>query len=300
MEFFNPKTKRARQLFDQAQALQNDGMEDDALAAYKKSIKLNSRRSAAWYNIGLIYKYRQEWQASLEYNQRAFELAPDDEAVCWNLAIAATALARWDIARACWLARGMTLEGESGPINMNFGMAPVRLNPDDKGEVVWATRICPVRARIDNIPFPESGFRYGDIVLHDGAATGYRESRGREYPVFNVFQCVEASRYETWIAMVEIAHDDDLAQLEALFGATPHEFEDWTRNTRTLCRQCSEGRPHEQHDHDLKPDWQKERRLGLAIQDGQDISALFATWQQQCGARLLKLEHGGQALAVVH
>ena len=299
MEFINPKIKRARQLFKRAIAMKEDGQEEQALALYQKLLALNPAHAAAWYNLGLIYKYRQQWQASLECNQRAFELEPSREAACWNLAIAATALGRWDIARACWLARGMKLEGESGPINMDFGSALVRLNPDDQAEVVWVSRICPVRARIDNMPFPESGFRYGDIVLHDGAAVGYRTNRGHEYPVFNAFKCIEASPYESWVAMVEITHDDDLEQLEALFKTTPHEFEDWTRNTRMLCRQCSEGRPHEQHDHNLKPEWQAQRRLGLALLDGQDVSALFATWQQQCGARLLRLEHGEQALAVV-
>ena len=98
-----------------------------------------------------------------------------------RITIASTALRKWDDVRSVWKDNGINVDGESGPIEMDFGMTPVRLNPEDDGEVVWATRIDPVRARLDSIPYKESGFKHGDIVLHDGAAVGYREVGDNEY-----------------------------------------------------------------------------------------------------------------------
>lgn len=152
MKLTDLSKKKAQKFHDQGQALSDDGKDREAIDAYLKAIEIDPRKSESFYNIGLIYKYRGEWIKSLEYNTRAYALDPEDEAARWNLAIAATALRKWDIARDAWKDNGITLEGGYGPISMNFGMTPVRLNPDDSGEVVWATRIDPVRARIDSIP----------------------------------------------------------------------------------------------------------------------------------------------------
>jgi hypothetical protein len=62
-------------------------------------------------------------------------------------------------------------------------------------EVVWSERICPVRSRIVNIPTGATGFRHGDIVLHDGAPVGYRSnSYGKQRPVFSVLELFDPSR----------------------------------------------------------------------------------------------------------
>jgi hypothetical protein len=173
---------------------------------------------------------------------------------------------------------------------MDFGMTPVRLNPDDSGEVVWATRIDPVRARIDSIPYKESGFRYGDVVLHDGAAVGYREIGENEYPVFNVLERLEPSSYSTVIASVIISSDDDLEKLEELFSETQHDFEDWTTNIRTICRQCSEGKPHDHHDQELANEWVSERTLGIAVSNNESINKIFHVWQHKCEGKLVAID----------
>ena len=152
-------------------------------------LALDPHRPATLYNIGLIHKYRGEWDESLLFNQRSVELDPTDESANWNLAIAATALRDWQTARAVWKRLKISLGDGEGPIEADFGQAPVRLNPDTNAEVVWARRIDPVRAKIENIPYPDSGFRFGDVVLHDGAAVGTREAGGREYPGLTCWNC---------------------------------------------------------------------------------------------------------------
>lgn len=191
MGLFDFNKKKAKRLHQEGQRLEELGEVDAAIDKYLSAIDCDPLKSESYYNIGLIYKYRGKWKESFEFNEKANEIDPTDEAARWNLAIAATALRNWTVARRAWKDNGLDLDDDSGPIEMDFGMTPVRLNPDDDGEVVWATRIDPVRARIESIPLPESGYRYFDIVLHDGAAVGYREVGEMEYPVFNALELFE-------------------------------------------------------------------------------------------------------------
>lgn len=289
MKFFKFNKKKAQKLHEDGQVLSDQGRDAEAIESYLKALEIDPNKSETFYNIGLIYKYQGEWIKSLEYNLKAYELDPEDESARWNLAIAATALRKWEIVRDAWKDNGIELEGGTGPINMNFGMTPVRLNPDDSAEVVWATRIDPVRAIIDSIPYKESGFRHGDIVLHDGAAIGYRESGERKYPVFNVLERFESSNYSTVIATVRITNDDDLERLEELFSETPHVFEDWTMNIRTLCKQCSEGEPHDHHGEELAEEWASDRTLGIAVANNESLNSLFDLWQSKTSGVLITL-----------
>jgi tetratricopeptide (TPR) repeat protein len=290
VKLFHLHKMKAQRFHEQGQAMSDKGQVQEAISAYLTAIELDPNKSESFYNLGLIYKYRNDWSQSLEFNMKAHALNPDDEATCWNLAIAATALHRWDIARSAWQACGIQLEGDCGPITMNFGMTPLRLNPDGTGEVVWGTRIDPVRAKIDNVPYPESGFHYGDVVLHDGAAVGYRVLDGREYPVFNVLELFERSNFTTATAKVVIASDDDLTVLEQLFSETEHYFEDWSASTRILCRQCSEGIAHEHFDEIVDPAEATKRTLGIAVFASNPVLPIFDKWQLQTDAKLESLD----------
>lgn len=268
--------ERADELNEQGIAHRDAGNDDLALQAYQEALRLNPNAANTLYNIGLIYKYRNDWTTSFDYNQRAYALQPEDEASRWNLAIAATALRDWATARKAWADNGIKLEGVDGPIEMDFGPTPVRLNPDDDAEVVWGTRIDPVRAVLRNIPYPESGFRCGDIVLHDGAGIGKREWRGREYPVFNVLELFEPSKLGTFCMEVSEATAEQMATLEAAFEAADMPFEDWTSSVRTLCKACSEGTPHEHAaGHEEEPEWNPTRLVGLAAVSYEEIEAIL-------------------------
>jgi tetratricopeptide (TPR) repeat protein len=269
---------RAGKLHAEGQVLDQNGDEEGALAKYNEALALDPERSVTHYNIGLIYKYRRQWRESFVSNQRAVELAPDDEAANWNLAIAATALREWAVARRVWASLGMNIAAGEGPIEDNFGTTPVRLNPDGNAEVVWAQRVCPVRARIRNVPWPESGFRHGDIVLHDGAAVGYRLSDGKEKPVFNVFELFERSAFATFVVNVVAPAQSDVEALIASFDAANMPCEDWG-TVRTLCRQCSEGKPYDSHPHDEPPkEWRPERRLGIGAVDAVRMRSTLDSW----------------------
>lgn len=288
LNFGKRKERRAELLHEEGMALSDSGDNSAAIEKYLQAIKLNPKRSTSLYNLGLIYKYRGDWKKSLEFNQRAYEVSSDDESTRWNLAIAATALNQWNIARAMWKDQGLELDDESGPIQMNLGMTPVRLNPDTDGEVVWATRIDPVRARIENIPLPSSGFRCGDIVLHDGAPVGQRVANGQEYSVFNVLELYESSGLGTFRARVVAKGPEPIESLQQLFEESGLELEDWTQNIRQLCRQCSEGTPHEHHDRELETeDWLEERELGISAIEEEKIIKLLEEWATKFDSQLI-------------
>jgi tetratricopeptide (TPR) repeat protein len=264
------------------------GDEDSAIEQYLAALALDPGRPSALYNLGLIYKYRRDWRTSLDYNRLARELRPHDEATLWNLAIAATALQDWRTARDVWRTLNIISEPDEGPINENFGDTPLRLNAvettDTPAEVVWARRLCPVRARIRNIPTGATGFRHGDVVLHDGAAVGYRlNSDGEEVPAFNVLELFEPSRFSTFEATVEVDGPEDIEVLDQACDRADVAFEDWTASIRSLCKACSEGRPHEGHDRELKASdsWERMRRVGFAAHGEASITTVLQGWQDR-------------------
>jgi hypothetical protein len=214
---------------------------------------------------------------SFDFNARAREFLPSDQATLWNLAIAATALRDWSTAREVWRTLKIITEDGEGPINEDRGQTPVRVNAEGLEnrviEVVCSEGICPVRSRLINIPTGVTGFRYGDVVLHDGAPVGYRlNAHGQERAVFNVLELFEASRFSTYEAAVEVESPEGLQELERLCEGAGIEIEDWTASLRNLCKACSEGRPHEGHER-CSARWRREREGGGCL-DSQYFEAV--------------------------
>lgn len=278
MELFSFKKRKAQKLHEQAQDLSDEGRDDEAIALYQKAIELDPEKSESFYNIGLIYKYRNNWEESFKYNASANKLNPEDEAARWNLGIAATALRDWATARRVWKENGITLEDGNGPINSDFGLTPVRLNPDGNGEVVWARRIDPVRSKILNVPLPESGYFPGDIVLHDGAAVGYRMYGEVEKPVFNVLELFERSKHKIFKVTIHANEQREIVELEEILEECGMISEDWTTNYRVICRACSEGRPHQEHDTEDESVWVSEHEIGVGAPSEELLRDAINKW----------------------
>jgi TPR repeat len=297
--------RRAANLHNAGMECSETGNEDGAIENYNKALELDPKRGDTLYNLGLIYKYRGGWAESFDFNARARELQPDDEATLWNLGIAATALRDWSTAREVWRSLKIITEDGEGPIVGDLGQTPVRVNAggleDRPIEVVWSERLCPVRSRIINIPTGATGFRFGDIVLHDGARVGYRlNSYGNERPVFDVLQLFEPSRFGTYEVSIEVESAEGLKELTLACKGAGIEIEDWTANMRSLCKACSEGRPHEGHDQDLKEPvpWSGERRVGFAALDLESLNGVLGAWTEQPGRKVSKMKCTLQAVAV--
>ncbi len=231
---------------------------------YREAARLDPRWAAPWFNLGLLHKGARRWTASLDASRRAVALDPGHAAATWNLGIAATALGDWPEARRAWRGYGMDVPDGEGPIEMKLGPVPIRLVDE---EVVWCVRLDPARARIDSVPFPESGRCRGDVLLHDGAPHGYRTIGDREFPVFEELALLAASRLSTWTVDVDVADPGSAAALVSAFARRGLSAEDWTTQVRLLCKACSEGRTHARGEEPPAAGWSRAHapvELGLA------------------------------------
>jgi tetratricopeptide (TPR) repeat protein len=266
----------AEQLNADGMRFRDEGHVARAEAAYRAAMDADPTWSAPLYNLGLLFKYECRWAESLEFNRRATQLAPDDEAAWWNLGIAATAMADWPEARRAWEKCGIEVPAGTGAPEFHWGSTPVRLNPNGDAEVVWARRIDPARARILSVPLPTSPFRWNDIVLNDGAVEGERIVDGRRYPVFNVLQRLEQPPYRTFVLELGDLTPEAKAALETCATHNGGAAEDWGTFTNIMCRACSLGLPDE-HTHGdgppAHPHW------GLAARDHDQADAILRMWR---------------------
>lgn len=276
-----PREREARASYRKGVAYAGEGLLDHAAAAYERAIELAPDFEPGWFNLGLVYKWQRRWADSLRCNRRAATLDAKNEAAWWNLGIAATALRDWPTARAAWRGFGIAIPDGAGPLDLALGTICVRLNPDAAGasaEVVWCRRIDPARAVIRSVPLPESGCRWGDVVLHDGEPKGERTAGGRRYVVFDALERWEPSGIPTLRVQVTAPSPDDARELAAILDEHGYAGEDWSASVRALCRQCSEGTPHEQHDTELEPaGWVPARDFGIAAPPAR-AEQLLETW----------------------
>jgi hypothetical protein len=129
-----------------------------------------------------------------------------------------------------------------------------------------------------NVPFPESGHRWADIVLHDGVPNGERVIEGRTVSVFDELERWEASPTPTLKAEVVCASQADSEALGATFEDAHLTAEDWKQRVRLLCEACSTGRPHGRHEHhDPGEAWSKKRVFGIAAELA-TAEPLLAEW----------------------
>jgi hypothetical protein len=115
-------------------------------------------------------------------------------------------------------------------------------------------------------------------------AVGYRlNSDGQEVPVFNVLELFEPSRFSTFEVSVEVDGPENIEALNQACDSAGIAFEHWTASIRNLCKACSEGRPHEGHDNELKESrsWERIRRVGFAAKGEGSLTAVLKGWQDR-------------------
>jgi tetratricopeptide (TPR) repeat protein len=202
-----------------------------------------------WYDAALAHKFLRNWAKAYELGREAAARAKPgtEDPAYWNLGIAATIMEDWATARDAWRAYGLTIPDGDGEIEANFGSTPIRL---ECGEVVWARRLCPTRARVLNVPTPESGRRFGEVVVHDGAPNGERTVNGQTFPVFDELLLFRASALPTSTVEVAAGTPEDVVALAALFEEHGYAAEP-ASGVRTICACCSEGSVAQDQDHQV-------------------------------------------------
>ncbi len=288
---------QAELLVARANELAEAGEVSEALQLYHQASAMDPSWAAPFFNIGLLSKNRGLWEESFRSNQQATAIDPTHQGAWWNLGIAATAMRRWPEARAAWQGFGLDVPDGDGPIEAPCGFVPVRLDPDGRGEVVWADRLDPARALLLSIPMAESGFRWRDIVLNDGAPVGFRQYQGRDVPVFNVLSLLEPSPFGTYVA--EVAFPEPLLHLPRLRECAANQgcwVEDWTTEVRMICRECSEGDP------DAQPTLQAQAKSPQdsvsSLQEKSHLIAIAALSRQQASQILWAWESDSPEIRV--
>jgi hypothetical protein len=236
------RRKIADWLNEKGRTADNTGRADRARRLYRLASQFDPSWSTPFYNLGLLEKYAGQWEDSLRLNQKAAALDPKSEAAWWNLGIAATALRNWPEARRAWRGFGIDIPDGNGEVEMPVVAACVRLDPNGDGEVVWGDRIDPARIILLNVPLAESGHRFHDIILHDGAPNGSRMRDGKEYPVFDALGLWQPSDYSTFAASLNVPGQSDEDRLVELCRQRKIGVEDWS-TVRMICAECSRGNP---------------------------------------------------------
>ncbi|WP_066803643.1 tetratricopeptide repeat protein [Moraxella oblonga] len=281
----SPTRRHLKKLHQKAYQAFNDGQLTKANDLFAKLVVHFPDNANYHYMQGLIAKNRGDWQLCVSANLTAIELQStqgqtDIEAECWNGAIGATALHDWATARELWEMCGVDVGQGDGEIVGDFGQAVVRLNAWENGECVYGTRLDPVRMRIDNVPFPQSGYQFGDIVLHDGASTGTRQD-GR-VPVFNAFGLWQRSPYLTFTVFL-VCDEDSLDELLKMGQDRDIWGENWSKTVRFICLKCSYGDVAHSHDN-----VQNEQGVGFGAKSHDELQKLLHDWQQKGDNRMVK------------
>lgn len=277
--FRKPEWHRA---FDDAREALDAGDLRGAVDGYERLVALDDQNTNAWFNLGLAYKLQRDWPNSARCNRRAAELSPENLEASWNLGVAATALRDWPTARWAWRNIGVDPGSGDGPPSLQLGPSPIRLTT---GEVVWGERIDPCRAVLANVPLPESGHRWGDIVLHDVQPRGERQMGGKMWGVFDELIRMEEGKFSTLECEVVIPGEGDCAELNLLFDDHDLGAEDWTSSVRWLCESCGLGSPHEHTGTSgVEPIWLTTRRYGFAGPEA-EVRRRLSTWASDGGGR---------------
>jgi hypothetical protein len=131
------------------------------------------------------------------------------------------------------------------PAPRHPGQRPLLIDGAEHGpEVVWANRLGPAHAVITTVPLPESGHRYGDVLLHDGEPVGTRTlPDGSSVPVFDELERLVPGPHPTTAVTVTAPTAADLASLVDSLADAGLAAEDWTTSVRELCADHADGAP---------------------------------------------------------
>ncbi|MGN9808487.1 hypothetical protein ACTMSW_03910 [Micromonospora sp. BQ11] len=224
-----------------------------------------------WYDAALAYKFLRNWAKAYELGREAAARANRgaEDPAFWNLGIAATIMEDWPTARDAWQGYGLPVPDGDGEVLADFGATPVRLV---NGEVVWAQRLCPTRARVLNVPTPESGRRFGEVVVHDGTPNGERTVDGRTFPVFDELLLFRASDLPTTTVEVVVEESEDVLALAEFFDERGYAAEP-ASGVRTICACCSEGSVSQNRNHQVAGG----QRVYVAAPSG-EVAGLLDAW----------------------
>ncbi len=217
------------ELFRKAEDYHRRGDIYNAIKLCKRII----RQVPEWHSphamLGNIYKYQQDWKATLHYNKKAAAIDASDQTAWWNIGIAATALKKPRLAKSVWSKFGF--EDEKWK---QKSVRCARITLGKQFDIVWVNPLDPARGVIQSIPLPATGRRFRDIVLLDGEVSGYNIAKEKKYPVYEELGVYKRSNYHTFSCQIQTQHINDFRYLEKLCRKANLGFENWSNVARVF------------------------------------------------------------------
>ena len=144
------------------------------------------------------------------------------------------------------------------------------------GSLITAEVAADLGRDVGALPGPVTSWRARgtNAMLHDGAANGYRMLGSHQVPVFDALACLRPSAFVTFVAELE-ADGSDLELLSSVAESFGGAAEDWSTNTRILCKECSEGTVGHVHDDHVAP---AHPHCGIAACDEPHAQEILSAW----------------------
>lgn len=274
------QSQEVQEIYNHAQEYDRIRDHYNAVKLFKKLIRLVPDWYKPYQHLGAIYKVRKEWKPSFHYIQKAIDANPQDEISWWNLGIVATAMKRWRLARIAWNETGYKFNDQKDTaIDVNLGIAPVRINPESRSEIIWTERIDPARAIIESIPHPASGKRYRDVLLIDGIEQGYSVVNQRKMPVYDELIVLSQSRYRTFVVELVDVEPNDITILDKLCLNADLGFDNWSKATRSLVTKRSNVLPEYYTDY-IPEDWNGSSYIvAIAAHQEEEVLEVLKSWE---------------------
>ena len=104
---------------------------------------------------------------------------------------------------------------------------------------MWADTLDPARASIQNIPHPDSGRRFRDIILFDRVVAGYNVIQKKRFPIYKELGIFKSSNYQTYSCRLNTTLPKHIKTLEQLCLDADLGFEIWSNATRAFTPKTS-------------------------------------------------------------
>jgi hypothetical protein len=237
---------------------------DEALRAHENAVAAAPGEASYLYDLGLCHKYAGRFAQGVEANRLSLRLRGGSEGALWNLGICATGAGDQEAAAEAWQGLGIEIERVDGEVRcVGQVIAQVRLSErgsivapgagdPESFEYVWIGRLGPAHGRILSPTVGHFFADVGDVILHDGAAVGYRDDGERKFPRFPVMALLRRGTLRTFRFAAAQPGRGGVAGLEEDLG--PETVYVHTEQVEWICRECArDGRVPHRHERQ-KPD----------------------------------------------
>ncbi|MEL6941725.1 MAG: hypothetical protein AAFO82_03580 [Bacteroidota bacterium] len=264
---------KAQQLLHAAHQYEQLGDVYYATKLYRAAIKLSPDNCFPYQQLSKIYRQRREWKPTLYYSEEAIKRNTQEKIIWNNLATAATALSKWKLAR-------ITLQKISAAVPAHTAQPiPIRIHTRlRRSEIVWALPLQQLCAKIISIPSPESGRRYGEILLYDWKSEERQIIGKKAHHVFLEIERLKKSFYRTFSVLLHTDQSSAIQKLAELCRDQELGFENWSTLQHQLVTQ-DENRAAEYHESTSQENNLAYQLIAIAALEKRQVKKILKIWK---------------------